>query len=48
MNFSLTFSDLKSNGSYAGIGNFIKYIPIKGKGNYNFDAFSKKHVDVEA
>lgn len=42
MNFSLTFEDLKSNGSYDGIGNFIKYIPIKGKGNYNFDAYSNE------
>lgn len=41
MNFSLTFSDLRSNGSYAGVGNFINYVPIRGRGNYNFDAFSK-------
>lgn len=44
MNFSLTFSHLKSNGSYAGLGNFIKYIPIRGNGNYNFDVYSKEIV----
>lgn len=42
MNFSLTFSDLQSNGSYTGAGNFIKYLPIQGKGNYNFTALSKR------
>ena len=42
MNFSLTFTDLKVNGSYNGIGNFIKYIPINGRGNFNFDVYSKK------
>lgn len=42
MNFSLTFSDLQSNGSYTGAGNFIKYLPIQGKGNYNFAALSKR------
>lgn len=41
MNFSLTFTKLKVNGSYAGIGSFIKYIPIRGRGNYNFDVYSK-------
>lgn len=41
MNFSLTFSNVKSNGTYAGVGNFIKYIPINGRGNYNFDINSK-------
>lgn len=40
MNFSLTFTDLQSNGSYAGAGNFIKYLPIQGKGRYNFTAMS--------
>jgi hypothetical protein len=42
MNFSLTFTDLKSNGSYDGVGNFIKYVPIKGRGNYDFDVYSKE------
>lgn len=40
MNFSLTFNDLRTNGSYAGAGNFVNYIPIRGKGNYNFDIYS--------
>lgn len=41
MNFSLTFTDLKSNGSFYGFGNFIKYLPVRGKGNYTFDIYSK-------
>lgn len=46
MNFSLTFSDLKSNGSFDGSGNFIKYVPMRGKGNFDFDARSKKMFNV--
>ena len=42
MNFSLTFSDLKANGTYDGSGNFVQYIPIKGKGNFSFDVYSKR------
>jgi hypothetical protein len=42
MNFSLTFNDLKANGSYDGMGNFIKYVPINGRGNFDFDVYSKK------
>lgn len=44
LNFSLTFTDLKSNGSFAGVGSFIKYVPLRGRGNYNFDVFSELPV----
>jgi hypothetical protein len=41
MNFSLTFNGLSANGSYAGIGNLINYVPISGRGNYEFKIRSK-------
>lgn len=41
MNFSLTFDDLKFNGSYLGNGKFINYVPLRGKGIYNFNIRSE-------
>lgn len=41
MNFSLTFNDLKWNGSYSGLGNFIKYFPVRGGGSYDFNVASE-------
>jgi len=44
MNFSLTFNDLRVNGSYLGNGKFISYVPLRGKGNYNFNINSKLKI----
>lgn len=46
MNFSLTFNDLRLNGSYAGAGNFINYVPIRGRGKYNFDVYSEGFLPI--
>ena len=44
MNFSLTFNDLRANGSYLGNGKFISYVPLQGKGKYNFNINSKLKI----
>lgn len=44
MNFSLTFNDLRVNGSYLGNGKFISYVPLRGNGNYNFNIYSELKI----
>ncbi|KAG5672690.1 hypothetical protein PVAND_002799 [Polypedilum vanderplanki] len=40
MDFSLTFHELNLKGDFDGIGNFIKYIPFAGSGNFTYTIYN--------
>lgn len=44
MDFSLTFHDLNLKGDFDGIGNFVKYIPFAGRGNFTYTIYSESHL----
>lgn len=41
MDFSLTFRDLSLRGVFEGVGSFVKYIPISGRGNFTYSIYSE-------